>query len=198
MLKSTAILSAVLIGLAVPTSAQSRTRGPQGNGVRLGVLDSQDRRPANRVTRTQPSSRRPDRAPRGGRDRGLNRRGPAVTRERRGSFRPPLIPSVNRIINARPRVHYHYETRQVWVPGACRQVLVPAQYEERWDPHCRQYVRVCIREAYYRTVQDPGHYEYRRVKVAHRTRGVGAAGFTSGSESVFARSSATQPVEQGG
>ena len=66
-------------------------------------------------------------------------------------------------------VHYRYVTRKVWVPERHTRVLIPARYEMRWDPYCRQYVRVCVREAYYETRCEPGYWDYRQVRVPCHT-----------------------------
>ncbi|MCC6406862.1 MAG: hypothetical protein IT453_06835 [Planctomycetes bacterium] len=60
----------------------------------------------------------------------------------------------------------HYETREerVWVAGECRRVWVEPVYGWRTDYRgCRS--RVQLRAGYWETIEEPGHYETRRVQV---------------------------------
>lgn len=60
----------------------------------------------------------------------------------------------------------HYESREerVWVPGECRRVWVEPIFEWRRDYRgCRQ--RVLVRAGYWRSIEEPGHYETRRFQV---------------------------------
>ncbi len=152
MLKRTAIFSAILLGLAVPSTAQKGERGERRAPTRAQrvLREPVTQSPRSRSVATRPARRlgRSDLRGTAGRNHG-----------QRGRRTPILV--VNRDLR------YHYETRKVWVPGAIRQVLVPARYETRWDCHCHAYVQVLVRAAYYTTVQDPGCWEYRRVRVAH-------------------------------
>jgi len=154
MLKRTAIFSAILLGLAVPSSAQKGQRGEHRAPTRAqrDLREPVRHSPRTNITTPRTTRRTADsRRARGhGHDRGHGRGG-----------RSRVFASHN--------VHYHYVTEKVWVPGAVRRVLIPAQYESRWDPYCRSFRRVCVRAAYYTTVQDPGYWDYRRVRVPHRT-----------------------------
>lgn len=60
----------------------------------------------------------------------------------------------------------HYETvaEQVWVEGASREVWVPPVYQSCTDP-CGNTTRMLVRAGYWQTVQNPGHYETRYVRV---------------------------------
>lgn len=68
--------------------------------------------------------------------------------------------------SARQWVPGRYETRreQVWVPGCTRQAWTPARYEWRIDG-CGRRFQVLIAAGHWRTVSDPGHYEWREVQV---------------------------------
>lgn len=60
--------------------------------------------------------------------------------------------------------HYEMREERVWVPGACRRVWVEPVYSWRSDYRgCRR--RVLVREGYWESVQEPGHYETRRFRV---------------------------------
>lgn len=164
MLNRTAILSAILLGLAVPSSAQEGNRSRQGNSARHTIRSGQARRaPATRAVRSPRLRRDADRS-RGAANPVLRTTG----RSGRGSLRtirPVAQPAFAR--GGHGTRGYHYETRRVFVPGVVRSVFVPAQYESQWDRYRRTYVRVCVREAYYRNVQEHGHWVYRRVRVDH-------------------------------
>jgi hypothetical protein len=60
--------------------------------------------------------------------------------------------------------HYEVVQRKTWVPGATRQVWVPPVYETRYD-WCGRAYTVLVSAGYHRTIQDPGHWEYRNVQV---------------------------------
>jgi hypothetical protein len=53
---------------------------------------------------------------------------------------------------------------RVWVPGCTRQEWVAPCYETRYD-RCGNPIQVLHTPGYYRTVQDPGHYENRERQV---------------------------------
>lgn len=162
MLKRTAIFSAILLGLAVPSTAQKGKRGERRAPTRVQRVSSE---PFNQSTRSRRVATRPTRQTRSTRPtRRLGRsdhRGTARGNRGHHPRRTPIL-VVDRDLH-----HHHYETRRVWVPGAIRQVLVPAEYETRWDHHRHAYVQVLVHAAHYTTVQDPGYWEYRRVRVAH-------------------------------
>ena len=156
MLKRTAIFSAILLGLAVPSTAQKGKRGERRAPTRVQRVLSkpfnQSTRSRGVVTRQTRPTRRLGRSDHRGTARGSH--------GHHGRRTPILV--VDRNLH-----QHHYETRRVWVPGVIRQVLVPAEYETRWDHHCHAYVQVLVHAAHYTTVQDPGYWEYRRVRVAH-------------------------------
>jgi hypothetical protein len=70
-----------------------------------------------------------------------------------------------------------YESSRVWVPGGYEivdeRVWVPGRTERVWiDPSfgfrigsCGERFQVQVSTGYWRTVQHPGHYEIRRVRV---------------------------------
>lgn len=60
----------------------------------------------------------------------------------------------------------HYETvkQQVWVPGCSHREYVQPCWETRYDCWHRPYT-VMVRPGYWKTIQDPGHYELRAVQV---------------------------------
>jgi ribosomal protein L28 len=69
-----------------------------------------------------------------------------------------------------------YESSRVWVPGRYvierERVWVPGYRVRRWfEPayetriHCGRRVRVLVCAGAWRTVETPGHYEYRNVSV---------------------------------
>lgn len=177
MLNRTAILSAILLGLAVPSSAQEGNRNRKRDGVSHTI-----RQVARGATRTVTSPRA-----RRGVTRTIRSANPVLGRKNRrttGGIRPGVTTRGPRL--TRPRIEidrghghasrgYHYETRRVWERGEIRHVLVPAEYVTRWDSHCGRYVRVCVREAYYKTVEEHGHWVYRQVLVRDhhgRRRGI--------------------------
>jgi hypothetical protein len=59
-----------------------------------------------------------------------------------------------------------YETvrERVWIPGSCERVWVPPAFELRYVG-CGRAVRVMVRAGCWETVQHPGHYEERCVRV---------------------------------
>lgn len=77
-----------------------------------------------------------------------------------------------------------YETRyqKVWVPGRCERVWHPARYEWRYEP-CGRRVRVLVQAGHWDTIQHPGYYEQRAVKVwvpARRIHVGGQRGYDRG------------------
>jgi hypothetical protein len=58
---------------------------------------------------------------------------------------------------------YDWVSRRVFVPGPVQREWVAPVFEWRFGPCGAQYV--CVREGYWRTIQQPGHYEYRRERV---------------------------------
>src|SRR5262245_61733414 len=54
-------------------------------------------------------------------------------------------------------------SERVWVPGPCRREWVAPVYEWQFGLCAPRYV--CVREGYWRTVQLPGHFEERCVRV---------------------------------
>jgi hypothetical protein len=60
----------------------------------------------------------------------------------------------------------HYETRcvDVWVPGCVKQVYVEPVYHSCVDPY-GNVTRILIREGYFKTIQEPGHFETRCTEV---------------------------------
>ena len=59
--------------------------------------------------------------------------------------------------------HYESVSRRVYVPGPTRSVWVEPDYEWQVGPCGVRYV--CVRAGHWKTVQLPGHYENRRVRV---------------------------------
>ena len=59
-----------------------------------------------------------------------------------------------------------YETRyeRVWVPGRSERRWCPPQFEWRYDS-CGRRIRVQVRAGYWGTIQHPGFYERRAVRV---------------------------------
>jgi hypothetical protein len=55
--------------------------------------------------------------------------------------------------------------RHVWVPGRIERVWVEPVFELRLGS-CGERIRVCVASGYWRTIQHPGHYELRPVRVA--------------------------------
>lgn len=67
-----------------------------------------------------------------------------------------------------PRVwvagHYEMRCERVWVPGTCERVWVAPVYEWRRDACGRTY-QVLVCAGYWRTIENPGRWEDREVKV---------------------------------
>lgn len=60
--------------------------------------------------------------------------------------------------------HYEVRCERVWVPGACERVWVPPVYQWRHDSCGRAY-QVLVCDGYWKTVEHPGRWENREVKV---------------------------------
>ena len=60
----------------------------------------------------------------------------------------------------------HYETvrERIWVPGPIEQVWVEPVCEWRRDS-CGRTFMACVSEGHYERVRQPGHYEYRDMRV---------------------------------
>ena len=74
------------------------------------------------------------------------------------------------MVRRAPYTAPRYRVERVWVPGPVRRVYVPPRYEYRFDFFRWRRVRVCVREGYYETVRDPGHWEQRRIRLGGRYR----------------------------
>lgn len=59
---------------------------------------------------------------------------------------------------------YESVGEQVWVPGSCERVWSPPIFETRYDCYGRPY-QICRAPGHWQTVERPGHYETRTVRV---------------------------------
>lgn len=152
LIRKIALMSAVLLGMAVPSAAQFADS-------RSGVLSNSRARQARTTTKNpSPAVAASSRLRR-------SRSSQPARRASAGLARPG--------IGVRVTVGSHYEapvyrTERVWVPGCERRVWVPAQYEYRYDRYCRVSVRVLVRAGHYHIVRDPGRWEYRRVRISRQ------------------------------
>jgi len=160
MLKNILILGAILSGLAVSSPAQQNVRGAIGHKI-FGQGSSAKGVPGQRSKRDD--VRRQGRAQQGRGRSAPRARGQQYTRVSRSpGHARRRAPIVSTTCARSPR----YRVQRVYVQGAIRRVYVPARFELRYDPFCGHHVRVCVRQAHYEEVRDPGHWEYRRVRVS--------------------------------
>lgn len=145
--RSIVLMSAVLLGMAVPSAAQaSKSRYSVGSDARSRQARPAHLSPVRAVAARSriPSSRQTLRSSSPNR-----RRYGATTAVRFG------------LSLGTPR----YRTERTWVAGCERRVWVPARYEYRCIGLFGALHRVLVRSGYYRTVREPGRWEYRRVRV---------------------------------
>ena len=143
------LLSAILVGMAVPATAQSGFRLAFGDSHRGRSFQiSLGSRHGNITTGVRVAKRR---APRG---RRLSRHGLHRRRVERRGFRGRQLRTG----------HFRVVSQRVWVPGSRRRVYVPARYGYRYDYRGRR-VRYCIVQAHYTIVRDPGCWEIQRQRV---------------------------------
>jgi hypothetical protein len=167
MLNKIVILSAILLGMAVPSNAQFAEK--TGSRRVAGKSIQHDRAaPRDRQRNTQGDQRRVSTVSRSQRKPAPVLRSPRV-------HQPVHRPGISVVFGSRHHAP-RYRTERVWVPGQVRRVFHPAEYEYRWDRHQRCRIQVLVRPAHYDTVQDPGHWEYRQVLCdddrAPRRRGI--------------------------
>ena len=152
LIRKIALMSAVLLGMAVPSAAQFADS-------RSGVLSN------SRVRQPRTAAKSPARAV------------AASSRLRRSRSSQPARRATSALarhgVGVRVTFGSHceepiYRTERVWVPGCERRVWVPAQYEYRYDRYCGVSVRVLVRPGHYHTVRGPGRWEYRRVRISRQ------------------------------
>jgi hypothetical protein len=85
------------------------------------------------------------------------------------SFSVPFEAAYRPDVRAEPRrmwVPGRYETveQHVWVEGGERREWIPARYETRHD-ECGRPTSVLVRQGYWKTASEPGHFERRAVQV---------------------------------
>jgi hypothetical protein len=151
MLKRNIVLmSAVLLGMAVPSAAQAtKSRFSVGNDARGRQARSAHLSPVRAIaastrTLTRQGSRQ-------------TLRGSSSSRRRYGATAAVRFG----LSLGAPR----YRTERIWVAGCERRVWVPARYEYRCVGSFGALRRVLVRSGHYHTDRDPGRWEYRRVRV---------------------------------
>lgn len=168
MLKRNIVLmSAVLLSTAVTSMAQTEA---SRSGVRGEIRNRQARTSIQRPARAVSVTPRSSRAQRGGQSSRQPARRSSQSLGRRVARTVGAGLRIGLGVGAHHDNHHDshgYRTERYWVPGCHRQVWVPAHYEYRYDPHCGRTIQVLVQAGHYHTVQDPGYWAHRRVRI-HR------------------------------